>query len=77
VFAVFTFTEDGQATYIVNNLVGICPEVERVFVYELYDYTEKEKLVPDKENYFGLLTLAYEKKQAYYDLKGLRRNLLE
>jgi hypothetical protein len=71
------FTEDGQATYIVNNLVGICPEVERVFVYELYDYKGEPKLVPDKENYFGLLTLAYAKKQAYYDLKGLRRNLLE
>ena len=68
------YTEETQASYLVNGIVGVYPEVERVFVYELYDYTDLE---PPKENYFGLLTLEYEKKPAYHSLKELNDSWVE
>jgi hypothetical protein len=62
------YTEDGQASYLLNNFVGIYSEVEKVFVYELYDSTG---LTPPKENYFGLIAVDCRKKPAYYALKEL------
>jgi hypothetical protein len=62
------YTEDGQASYLLNNFVGIYSEVEKVFVYELYD---SEGLTSDKENFFGLLDKIYRKKSAYHALKEL------
>lgn len=62
------YTEDGQASYLLDNFVGIYSGVERIFIYELYDSTD---LRPPKENYFGLMAIDYRKKPAYYTLKEL------
>jgi hypothetical protein len=62
------YTETGQAEYIVDNVVGLTPEVDKVFIYEMYDNTG---LVPEKENYFGLLTIDNEEKEVYTSLLEL------
>lgn len=68
------FTEENQASYLVENIKSVFHKVEEIFVYELYDYdyTGKAKLTPEKEKYFGLLTKEYDKKPVYIKLKELR-----
>ncbi|MCW4044244.1 MAG: glycosyl hydrolase [Candidatus Bathyarchaeota archaeon] len=62
------YTETGQAEYLVDNIVGLTPEVDKIFIYEMYDNTG---LVPEKENYFGLLTIDDEEKEVYMSLLEL------
>jgi hypothetical protein len=62
--------ETGQAEYLSSVYSTFEPLVHKIFIYELCD---NQGLSPDKENYFGLLTIERTEKEAYWvvcDING-------
>jgi len=57
------YDEELQANYLSSLYERIYPLVDKMFVYELLD---NSGLLPEKENYFGLLTVDGAKKEVYY-----------
>ena len=55
-------TEAGQAEYLSSVYSTFKSLVDKIFVYELKD---NQGLLPEKENYFGLLTIEGQQKEAY------------
>jgi hypothetical protein len=55
--------ETGQAEYLSSVYSTFEPLISKIFIYELCD---NQGLSPDKENYFGLLTIEGTEKEAYW-----------
>ena len=68
--APLNFTETGQAEYLSYVYTTTKPLVNKIFIYELEDGYGAS---PEKENYFGLLTLEGTKKEAYWIVWNINR----
>lgn len=64
-------TEQGQAEYLSYVYITVKPLVSKIFFYELKDGQGAQ---PEKENYFGLLTIDGTKKEAYHIVWNICRN---
>ena len=56
------YSESRQAEYLSSVYSTFEPIVDKIFIYELKD---NQGLLPEKDNYFGLLTIEGKQKEAY------------
>jgi len=66
------YTEAKQAEYLSSVYSTFEPLVSKIFIYELRD--GNGETVPERENYFGLLTFEETKKPAYDIVWNISRN---
>jgi len=66
------YYEAGQAEYLGSVYSTFEPLVDKMFIYELRDGRWAS---PEKENYFGLLTLEGTEKEAYFVIWNISRNI--